>query len=120
MDFGTKLFQAAARRLRSRRHSWKCIRSVTSWRSRAIRQLEEELGGDLFRRERPHDHDRSRRAQAAAAAAMLRQCDRRAHGRSTLGIEDLRGERLLLRTYCEHADAIAEVLREGGIDVARP
>jgi DNA-binding transcriptional LysR family regulator len=39
-------------------------------------------------------------------------------GRSSVAVEDLRKERLLVRTYCEHADAIAAFLHGGHIDVA--
>jgi DNA-binding transcriptional LysR family regulator len=40
-------------------------------------------------------------------------------GRDTVEIEDLRGERLLVRSYCEHADDLAAFLRESGIDAER-
>jgi DNA-binding transcriptional LysR family regulator len=38
--------------------------------------------------------------------------------RETVDIADLRDERLLVRSYCEHAEAIAGLLRDGGIDTA--
>jgi Transcriptional regulator len=38
--------------------------------------------------------------------------------RKSVDIEDLRGERLLVRSYCEHAEDLAAFLRGNGIEVA--
>ena len=38
-------------------------------------------------------------------------------GRDAVDIDDLREERLLVRTYCEHADELADFLRGNGIAV---
>ncbi len=40
-------------------------------------------------------------------------------GRDTIELGDLRGEQLLSRRYCEHADRIDDSLRERGLDVER-
>jgi DNA-binding transcriptional LysR family regulator len=39
--------------------------------------------------------------------------------RGTVGFEDLRGEQLLSRRYCEHVGRINDTLREHGLDVER-
>mgnify|MGYP000554204127 CR=1 FL=1 len=38
-------------------------------------------------------------------------------GQDDIGVEDLRGEQLLTRRYCEHAEKIDHSLREHGLDV---
>ena len=45
--------------------------------TRAIKQLEEELGGDLFRRERPHAHSASACIRCSTSATRARSA--RAH-----------------------------------------
>lgn len=40
-------------------------------------------------------------------------------GQDDIGVEDLRGEQLLMRRYCEHAEKISHSLREHGLDVDR-
>lgn len=40
-------------------------------------------------------------------------------GQDVVSLEALRDERLLTRTYCEHADTIAELLRKADLDVDR-
>ena len=208
-----RYFLAVARTLNFTRAAEECNVAQPSL-TRAIRQLEDELGGDLFRRERPHAimtdlgermlpllrqcydsavgartlassiksgevgalrlalsrsidlalfvpqlHELQRHfsrlelkflrgtggevaetlkkgeAELAIAATIGNAWERldswplftesfqllvngahRLADRKTVGMDDLRGERLLVRTYCEHADAIASVLRESGID----
>jgi DNA-binding transcriptional LysR family regulator len=208
-----RYFLAVARALNFTRAAEECNVAQPSL-TRAIRQLEEELGGDLFRRERPHaimtelgermlpllrqcyDSAISARtlassiksgevgalrlvlsrsvdlslfvpqiselqahfgnlelkffrgtgaevaetlkkgqAELAIAAAIGDAWERldnwplftepftllvnKTHplaGREAVTLDDLREERLLVRAYCEHADAIASLLREAGID----
>jgi DNA-binding transcriptional LysR family regulator len=210
-----RYFLAVARALNFTRAAEECNVAQPSL-TRAIHQLEEELGGDLFRRERPHaimtelgermlpllrqcyDSAISARtlassiksgevgalrlvlsrsvelalfvpqiselqghfgnlelkllrgtgvevaetlkkgqAELAIAAAIGDAWDRldswplftetftllvnSAHPlarRDAVAIEDLREERLLVRTYCEHAAALSGFLRESGIDAS--
>ena len=65
-----RYFLAVARTLNFTRAADECNVTQPSL-TRAIKQLEAELGGDLFRRERPHAADRVGPAHAPAAQAML-------------------------------------------------
>jgi len=72
-----RYFLAVARTLNFTRAAEECNVAQPSL-TRAIRQLEDELGGDLFRRERPHAQlTELGQRMPAAVAAMLRQCARR-------------------------------------------
>jgi DNA-binding transcriptional LysR family regulator len=211
-----RYFLAVARVLNFTRAAEECNVAQPSL-TRAIRQLEEELGGDLFRRERPHaimtelgermlpllrqcydsavgartlassirsgevgalrlslsrsidlslfvpqltelqsqfsrlelkflrgtgievaETLKKGQAELAIAAAIGDEWDRldswplftetftllvnsahRLAGQASVAIEELRQERLLVRTYCEHAAELAALLRENGIEVDR-
>ena len=65
-----RYFLAVARMLNFTRAADECHVTQPSL-TRAIKQLEGELGGDLFRRERPAPADRARPAHAPAAEAVL-------------------------------------------------
>jgi DNA-binding transcriptional LysR family regulator len=210
-----RYFLAVARTLNFTRAAEECNVAQPSL-TRAVRQLEEELGGDLFRRERPHAimtelgermlpllrqcydsaisartlassiksgdvgalrlvlsrsvdlslivpqiHElqthfgnlelklfrgtgaevaetlKKGQAELAIAASIGDAWERldswplfteefsllvnAAHplaSRESVSVDDLREERLLVRSYCEHAEAIAGLLRDGGIDTA--
>jgi DNA-binding transcriptional LysR family regulator len=208
-----RYFLAVSRTLNFTRAAEECNVAQPSL-TRAVRQLEEELGGDLFRRERPHailtdlgermlpllrqcyesaisarslatsikkgevaalrialsrsidlslilpqlnellshfrqlelkllrgtglevaENLKKGHAELAIAASLDEPWERldswplftesflllanNAHPlakRDAVGLDDLRDERLLVRTYCEHAGAVAELLRESGIE----
>jgi DNA-binding transcriptional LysR family regulator len=66
-----RYFLAVARTLNFTRAAEECNVAQPSL-TRAIKLLEGELGGDLFRRERPARHaDAARRANVSAAEAVL-------------------------------------------------
>lgn len=211
-----RYFLAVARTLNFTRAAEECNVAQPSL-TRAIRQLEEELGGDLFRRERPHaiitelgermlpllkqcyesaigartlassiksgdvgalrlvlSHSvdlsilmphlnelrenfgrlemkfmrgtgaevaevlKKGQAELAIAAAigdtwerldswplftenflLLVHREHRLAGRDAVHVEDLRGERLLARSYCEHAEDIAGFLRANAVEIDR-
>lgn len=50
---------------------------------------------------------------------LLLSAENRLANQQVIDAEELRKERLLTRTYCEHADKIAELLRKADIDVDR-
>ena len=210
-----RYFLAVSRTLNFTRAAEECNVAQPSL-TRAVRQLEEELGGDLFRRERPHailtelgermlpllrqcyesaisarslassikkgevaalrialsrsinlslilpqlnelqthfrqvelkllrgngvevaEYLKKGHAELAIAASLDETWERLdswplftesflllAHNghplatRDAVGLDDLREERLLVRTYCEHAGAIANLLRDAGIEPA--
>jgi DNA-binding transcriptional LysR family regulator len=211
-----RYFLAVARTLNFTRAADECNVAQPSL-TRAIRQLEDELGGDLFRRERPHaqltelgqrmqpllqqcydsalgarslassiksgeigslrialsatiatallmpymlelrkhfkglevkllrgtapqvaEFMKSGSAELAIAASLGETWDRldtwplftegyvlmvggghRLAGRGSVQLSDLRGEALLMRTYCEHLESLTSVLRSQDFDVDR-
>jgi len=98
--------------------------------TRAIRQLEGELGGDLFRRERP---------QAKLIAAQIGEEWERLDNwplftedfqlivnsmhalaaRPTIALGELRQKRLMVRIYCETTQQLLDLLRLREFDVTR-
>ena len=102
-----RYFLAVARTLNFTRAAEECNVAQPSL-TRAVRQLEEELGGDLFRRERPH-------AQLTELGQrmvpLMRQCYDSALGARSLASSMKSGEVCSLRVALSHTVDLAILMR---------
>ena len=128
-----RYFLAVARALNFTRAAEECNVAQPSL-TRAIRQLEGELGGDLFRRERPH----AQMTELGLAAQIGEEWERldswplfteefqltvnSMHSfaqRPNIPLEELKQERMMVRTYCETTPELLDLLRMREFDVTR-